>query len=99
MSQSDRSFDEKRDFIRMRLDTDVILRHTGGETQAKCIDLSSTGMQLEADTALQIGEKVTVLIRSTHEELKGLEAHAEVIRADHTELGKQLVGLVILSMT
>ncbi|GGJ78845.1 PilZ domain-containing protein [Pseudomonas matsuisoli] len=99
MSQSDRSFSEKRDFIRMRLDTNVTLRYLDQEIVAKCIDLSSTGMQLEADSTLQVGDRVQVLISSSHAELKSLEADAEVIRVSALADGKQAVGLSILSMS
>jgi hypothetical protein len=99
MSQSDRSFSEKRDFIRMRLDTNVTLRYLDQEIVAKCIDLSSTGMQLEADSTLQVGDRVQVLISSSHAELKSLEADAEVIRVAALADGKQAVGLSILSMS
>ena len=49
MSQTSRDYSEKRDYIRMRLDAPVILHHAGREIPAMCLDLSSTGMQLEAD--------------------------------------------------
>ncbi|WP_462379172.1 PilZ domain-containing protein [Pseudomonas sp. Marseille-QA0892] len=98
MSQSDRSYSEKRDFIRMRLEAQVTLRHAGEDIPATCIDLSSTGMQLEADTSLQIGEKVSVLIESSHAELESLHAEAEVVRVASTASGKQSLGLAIISM-
>ena len=43
-----RDYSEKRDFIRMRVDADVVLIHEGDQVSAVCIDLSSSGMQVEA---------------------------------------------------
>ena len=39
---------EKRDFIRMRIDTEVSLLHEGQVIAAVCLDLSSGGMQVQA---------------------------------------------------
>lgn len=99
MSQSDRAYSEKRDYIRMRLDAPVILHHAGREIPAMCLDLSSTGMQLEAEATLRTGDKVTVHIPSEHSELAGLDAQAEVVRASDLGDGRQSLGLAILSMS
>ncbi|MGQ7958074.1 PilZ domain-containing protein [Pseudomonas sp. SP16.1] len=99
MSQSDRAYSEKRDYIRMRLDAPVILHHAGREIPAMCLDLSSTGMQLEAEATLRTGDKVTVHIPSEHSELAGLDAQAEVVRVSDLGDGRQSLGLAILSMS
>ncbi|MHA6493579.1 PilZ domain-containing protein [Pseudomonas borbori] len=99
MSQSDRAYSEKRDYIRMRLEAPVTLHHAGKEIPALCLDLSSTGMQLEADCALQMGDKVRVHIASEHNELSGLNAEAEVVRVITLDDGRQSLGLAISSMS
>lgn len=99
MSQNDRAYSEKRDFIRMRLEAPVTLHHAGGETSALCLDLSSTGMQIEANVSLSMGEKVRVHIPSDHSELAGLDAQAEVVRIADLDDGRQSLGLAILSMS
>ncbi|WP_240326706.1 PilZ domain-containing protein, partial [Pseudomonas syringae] len=48
MSRNDRDYEEKRDYIRMRVDADVNLIHAGQVIPAVCIDLSSSGMQVQA---------------------------------------------------
>ncbi|AYN94176.1 MULTISPECIES: PilZ domain-containing protein [Pseudomonas] len=98
MSLSDRSYSEKRDFIRMQIDSKAILRTNGEEIDAICRDLSSTGLQIEAKSHVKEGDKVIVVIPSEHPELQGLEAEAEVIRVTSLEQGSQLLGLSILSM-
>ena len=59
MSQNDRAYSEKRDFIRMRLEAPVILHHAGQEIEAQCLDLSSTGMQVEANCQIAVGDRVS----------------------------------------
>ena len=99
MSQNDRAYSEKRDFIRMQLETPVTLHHAGKEIQAQCLDLSSTGMQVEADCQVTMGDQVKVHIPSDHSELKGLEAQTEVVRIIPLENGRTSIGLAILSMS
>ena len=99
MSQNDRAYSEKRDFIRMRLETPVILHHACKEIPAQCLDLSSTGMQVEADCQVAMGDQVKVHIPSDHSELKGLEAQTEVVRIIPLENGRTSIGLAILSMS
>ncbi|MBM7059173.1 PilZ domain-containing protein [Pseudomonas sp. UL073] len=98
MSQNDRDYSEKRDFIRMRVEAPVTLVHAGKEIPALCLDLSSTGLQLEAVSAVSVGERVRVRIPSPHQELKGLDAEAEVVRVAAIEGGKQAIGLAIVAM-
>ena len=98
MSQTDRDYSEKRDFIRMRVDADVSLIHEGDEVQAVCIDLSSSGMQLEAPRTFKVGDRLSVRIDSDHAALKGLEADTEVVWVKAQDGGSQKLGLTILKM-
>ncbi|MBB6342865.1 hypothetical protein HNP49_003053 [Pseudomonas fluvialis] len=98
MSLSDRAYSEKRDFIRMRVETSVVVHHDGQQTPATCLDLSSTGMQVEIQAQLAHGARVTVHIPSDHNELRGLDAEAEVVRVSDLGDGRQMLGLAILSM-
>ncbi len=101
MSQNNNNhaYSEKRGFIRMRLETPVILQQADQSIQAHCLDLSSTGMQLEARCQVAIGDRVKVLIPSEHSELKSLEAEAEVVRVTQLDDGRSSIGLTILSMS
>ncbi len=98
MSQGERDYSEKRDFIRMRIETDVVLLQGDQRIEALCLDLSSTGMQVEAASSLKMGDKVRVLIPSEHSELKGLDAQTEVVRVQPLDDGRQSLGLAILAM-
>jgi hypothetical protein len=98
MSQTDRDYSEKRDFIRMRVDADVSLIHEGDEVAAVCIDLSSSGMQVEAPRLFNVGDRLSVRIESDHAALKGLEADTEVVWVKAQDGASQKLGLTILKM-
>ena len=95
MSEHERDYAEKRDFIRMRVDADVSLIHAGQEIAGVCVDLSSSGMQVEAPRECRVGDTLTVRIDSEHAALSGLEADTEVVWASN-EGERQHLGLKIL---
>ncbi|WP_445177635.1 PilZ domain-containing protein [Pseudomonas sp. McL0111] len=98
MSQTGRDYSEKRDFIRMRVDADVVLIHEGDEVSAVCIDLSSSGMQVEAPRQFKVGDRLSVRIDSDHTALSGLEADTEVVWVKAEDGKTQKLGLSILKM-
>ncbi|MCU1751557.1 PilZ domain-containing protein [Pseudomonas sp. 6D_7.1_Bac1] len=98
MSQTDRDYSEKRDYIRMRVDADVTLIHAGDLIPAVCIDLSSSGMQVQAARSFQVGDTLNVRIDSEHAALEGLEAETEVVWVTALDAGGQKLGLTILKM-
>ena len=99
MGVNDRSYSEKRDFIRMRVETTVILHHRGQEIPAHCFDLSSTGMHLEAVSAQSIGERVDVRVPCDPTASQGQDVEAEVIRATDMGDGRQSIGLTVVKMS
>ncbi len=98
MSVNDRNYEEKRDFIRMRVDADVRLIHAGEEIPAVCIDLSGSGMQLEAARKFDVGDIIKVVIQSEHAALEGLQSRTQVVWVMEEEEGTQRLGLRILAM-
>lgn len=98
MSQTDRDYSEKRDYIRMRVDADITLIHAGDLIPAVCIDLSSSGMQVQATRSFLVGDRLSVRIDSEHAALKGLEAETEVVWVHQQDAGGQKLGLTILRM-
>ena len=94
-----RDYSEKRDFIRMPVETPVKLSQGQLELEGICQDLSSTGMQVVAATSFRMGDRIRVQIPSTHAELKGLDALTEVVRVSTLEDGRQSLGLIIQSMS
>lgn len=98
MNQSDRNFSEKRDFIRMHVETPVTLSIDGQRFSGTCLDLSSTGMQISTASTFKMGDRLDVHIPSVHRELKGLDAQTEVVRISVLEDGSQSLGLAILAI-
>ena len=99
MSLNDRNYEEKRDYIRMRVDADISLLHAGQVIPAVCIDLSSSGMQVQAPRTFSVGDKLSVRIDSDHTALRGLEAETEVVWVTDEPEGGQKLGLTIVSMS
>jgi hypothetical protein len=98
MSQNDRDYAEKRDYIRMRVDADITLLYAGQIIPAVCVDLSSSGMQVQVPRSFKVGDKLSVRIDSEHLALKGLEAETEVVWLADQDEGGQKLGLTIISM-
>ncbi|MFV3405871.1 MULTISPECIES: PilZ domain-containing protein [Pseudomonas] len=95
---SQRDYSEKRDFIRMRIDTEINLVHAGQVISATCIDLSSSGMQVSAPQRFQVGDQLDVHISSDIQALSGLHASTEVVWIADQPDGAQKFGLRILAM-
>lgn len=89
----DRMYDEKREFIRMKVDTPVTvtLLESKQSINGLCKDLSGTGMLLAMDEALPLGQNVEVSITSGK---NPFVAVAEVARVDEQASG-YTIGLKI----
>lgn len=98
MSERLRDYDEKRDFIRMNLNSEAVLYVNDQSIPAVCIDLSSTGMQLRAACQLAAGQQVEVEIGSQHSSLSGLKATATVVRCEPADGNEHVLGLHIEKM-
>lgn len=94
MSQHDRDYSEKRDFIRMSINAKVTLRVNGLALEGVCVDLSSNGMQIEAQSDLQVGDPLEVHLPSPTPNLDPYDVKATVVRVDATGEGKQVLGLI-----
>lgn len=98
MNQTFDGYSEKRDFIRMRVDADVTLIHAEQVVAAVCLDLSSSGMQIQAPRTFKVGDQLLVRIESDHPALKGLEATTQVVWIADQPDNLQKLGLRILKM-
>ncbi|MBA1202055.1 PilZ domain-containing protein [Pseudomonas capeferrum] len=98
MQQPPPNYSEKRDFIRMRIDTEVTLLHADQVVAALCLDLSSSGMQVQAPRQYQVGDRIEARIDSDHPALSGLHASTEVVWIADQPNDQQKFGLRILAM-
>lgn len=76
-----KDYDEKRNFIRMRVDTPVKMAMSDDtEIEGLCHDLSGGGFLVEINETLPIGTEAEVLISSNHGHAPILHARAVVKR-------------------
>ncbi|CBL46963.1 Hypothetical protein HDN1F_33800 [gamma proteobacterium HdN1] len=98
MQTTARQYEEKRNFIRMNVDTGITFTKMGGQErhEARCRNLSGAGMLLETKKKLSAGERLRVNIPSDGPNFSPLNATVEVIRVDAIpDLHKFIVGVVI----
>ena len=82
MNSISRDYQEKRNFIRMKVDTpvSVTLETEGKRFEGVCRDLSGGGMLVELASALPVGTRLQVCIESNHGHSPMLKAEVEVTR-------------------
>jgi len=97
---SSRTYDEKRDFIRMKVDTEVILTVSDENRSVKgyCRDLSGTGMLIEVDEAITEGLKCKTTLPSNNEAFPSLDATVQVLRCTKVDDDKYHLGMEILDI-
>lgn len=95
----DRSHQEKRDFIRMRIDSPLTadIRGPGIALTGLCHELSGGGMQLSTDRPLEPGTELEVTVSSEHGQNPTLRATAQVVRSEPEGKGYR-TGLEILEI-
>lgn len=94
----DRAYNEKRGFIRMRIDAPVQVDADGQQFTARCKDLSGSGMLLASDRGLALGTEVNVTIEQEGKNRQPFRATATVVRSDEDPADGHIVGLSILSI-
>jgi hypothetical protein len=95
MSPIDRSYNEKRDFIRMKINSPVNISHAGKIYKGICKDLSGAGMLIETNQLFAVGDEVDISIEQKAENHLPFNAKAEVSRIDAGADDKHIVGLAI----
>lgn len=76
------SYEEKRNFIRMRLDAAIHFT-VAGQTQTyegKCKNISGTGVLIESSASFEPGTQLHIVIPSESAEIDDLHTVAEVLR-------------------
>ena len=82
MTLSERSYEEKRGFIRMKVDTVVTFTKADGREryEGRCRNLSGAGMLLETDKKLEVGDRLKISVPSEGPDFSPLDAMIEVVR-------------------
>lgn len=92
---SDRNYSEKRNFIRMRINTPVTIRHGEHDLEALCQDLSGSGLLVHARQPLPMGAEVGVHIEPQTGAQQAFIATAEVARVEPRDDGGYTIGFAI----
>lgn len=99
MSLSDKTFAEKRDFIRMKIEAphNATISSDAGHHSGVCRELSGGGVQLMLDTALPEQSEWELNVASNHGHSPQLRAVVKVVRV--TPEGEQFAtGLQIVKV-
>lgn len=93
------SFDDKRNFYRMMLNSEVVVTiiddEANSQITATCRDLSATGMAIEVEHPLAMSTHVKVKLDSPSEQLQSLDMRGKVVRIDEEGEGCYLIGIAI----
>ena len=95
MSALDRSYEEKRDFIRMQVNSPITIKHNGNSYTGTCKDLSGTGLLVETDASFSIDDDCQVSIEQQDEARRGFNAQVRVNRVDKGADGNNSIGFSI----
>jgi hypothetical protein len=80
---AEQNFEEKRDFVRMRLDTLVTFTIKGESSQeyhGTSHNLSATGLYMTTQQAPAIGTEIELVINSSNQLLPPFAAEGQVVR-------------------
>ena len=100
MNLANREYNEKRNFIRMKIDTPAEVSIVNDDTRltGTCRDLSGGGMMIEVDRALPVGTELEVTITSPHGHHPMLRAVTVVTRVQADHSGTCTLGMRIQQM-
>ena len=92
---------EKRDFIRMKVETSVQFTIGDNETiyHGRTRNLSGNGLLFETSQKLDIGEQLRIIIESQVGEMTALQADAQVARSTYISDQSYLVAVQITNIS
>ena len=94
-----KGFDDKRDFYRMMLNSEVTVTiiddEANSQLSATCRDLSATGMAFEIEHPLAISTHVRVKIDSAGSQVQALDVSGRVVRIEEESKSCYLIGISI----
>lgn len=95
-----RNWDEKRDFIRMKVDTQITLAVDDSDLKVEgyCRDLSGTGMLIEVDQEVDQGTMCSTTLPSNNDAFPALDAKVKVLRCIQISEDKFQLGTEILEI-
>lgn len=98
MSLARTSYEEKRNFIRMAVNTPVSITGNLDYLSGTCLNLSGGGLLIALPKALKLGDRIEVNVCSNHGHSPMLRAQTRVRRIEKHESRDHLHGLEIESI-
>lgn len=93
------NFDDKRNFYRMMLNTEVTVTiiddETNSQLTATCRDLSATGMAIEMSHPIAMDTHVRVKVASANNNVPSLDVYGRVVRVEEEGSECYLIGITI----
>jgi hypothetical protein len=93
------NYDDKRDFYRMMLNSDVSVTIIDDEANstifATCRDLSATGMAIEMSHPIELNTNVRVSVDSSSSTVQPLDVQGKVVRVTEESTDTYLIGINI----
>jgi len=78
-------YEEKRDFVRMRIDTQVTYTLNGDTSvthHGNSMDLSATGLYMVTDFKPAVGDQIEIIMNPSSDRLPPFVAEGKVIRSE-----------------
>lgn len=98
MAATMREYSEKRDFHRMKMNSEIELTDSNGLTFAGiCHDLSGTGMRLFVEREFSEGDEIHTLLPSSSDQFPPFETLCRVLRCEPEAEG-YLLGVEIVKV-
>lgn len=100
MGQIDREYEEKRDFIRMQMNSIAKLSVNGADPiDVTCQDLSANGISLISHQPVQTGLEVSIKVPSPNAQFQAMTSTGRVIRCDKINDSQYQIGVEITSIS
>lgn len=100
MNLASRDYQEKRDFIRMRVEAPAAVElDNGAQLRGTCHNLSGGGMLLSLTETVAVGTQMKVAVGSNHSHSPMLKAVAQVVRLQKQSAEQSMVCKVGMAIT
>ncbi len=80
----DNYYEEKRDFVRMKIDTEITFSVRGDQNiyYGKSINLSATGLYMTSNIAIPVGSDIEIVMNPNGDTLPPFITEGEILRCE-----------------
>lgn len=98
MVSEHRAYNEKRNFIRMKINTPIQVTVGNEQFVARCKDLSGAGVLIQTDRAVALGTTVEIYIEPDGDKHLPFRASGEIVRVDPVNPSGYILGLSLTAI-